>query len=437
MHGGMDKQDEQLAAAAMALIRAGIGAADPGRAVGAAMDWVLTDPPATAGRWQVVAIGKAARAMSAAALARLPEARALVITNKGNDAPLDRATILVAGHPVPDAAGEDAARRVEALLRGCDPGDRVLALISGGGSAMLPAPVAGVSLADKQEVNRLLLGSGADIGQTNLIRQALSRLKGGGWLRASKAPVVALILSDVPGDDLRVIASGPTVAPIGSIADAAATARDLGLWPRLPASVRAALSRPDDPDGRGHAAEDCAAEDCGAGTGPRNILIGSNAISVAAMVAAGAAPGAVALQGDVEDCARRLVAACRDAAPGTALAFGGETTVVLTGDGMGGRNQELALRFARAAEAGGLAGDWVFAAVGSDGRDGPGEAAGGLVGPCTMARMRAAGLDPDDVLARNDTTPALAAAGGLVITGATGTNVADLAVFVAAGPAGP
>lgn len=409
--------ENDLRARAMRLIEAGIAAADPGRAVARAMPLALDDPPGPGGVWRIVALGKAARAMAAAALEALPDAQALVVTNAGNDAALDRAEICVAGHPVPDAAGEAAARRVEALLRGCDPADRLLALISGGGSAMLPAPVAGMTLADKQQVNRLLLASGADITQTNLIRQALSRLKGGGWLRICRAPVTALILSDVPGDDLRVVASGPTVAAIGTLAEAGATARALGIWDRLPEVAQLALRRP---DGRG------------ATPGATNILVGSNGHSLAALLGAGALPGGAALSGDVEDCARALLLRARGAAPGTALAFGGETTVRLAGDGMGGRNQELALRFARAAEAAGLPGDWCFAAVGSDGRDGPGEAAGGIVGPGTLARMRAAGIDPDDALARNDSTPALAAADGLVITGATGTNVADLAVFLRA-----
>ncbi|MBU3030135.1 glycerate kinase type-2 family protein [Paracoccus marinaquae] len=414
------EQNPSLRTRAMQLIEAGIGAADPGLSVARAMASVLADPPAPGGAWRLIALGKAARAMAAAALEALPGARALVVTNAGNDAPLERAEILVAGHPVPDAAGESAARRVEALLGGAGAQDRVLALISGGGSAMLPAPLAGISLAEKQQVNRLLLASGADIGQTNLIRQAISRLKGGGWLRICPAPVTALILSDVPGDDLRVIASGPTVAPIGAIAEAAGTARVLGIWDRLPASVQVALSRP---------------EDRPAPPPARNTLVGSNGQSVAAMIAAGAQDGGLPLEGDVEDCARALMAVAAKAPPGAALVFGGETTVRLTGDGLGGRNQELALRFARAAEAAGMGGDWLFASVGSDGRDGPGEAAGGIVDPQTLARMRKAGLDLEDVLARNDSTPALQAAGGLVVTGATGTNVADLAVFLRAGPA--
>lgn len=407
--------EADLRARAMALIAAGNAAADPGRAVARAMGDVLADPSGPGGRWQVIALGKAARAMAEAALAALPGAAALVITNAGNDAPLAGAEILVAGHPVPNAGGEAAATRVEAHLAAMRPEDRVLALISGGGSAMLPAPVSGVSLAEKQATSRLLLGSGADITQMNLIRQALSRLKGGGWCARSVAPITALILSDVPGDDLRVVASGPTVSPIGTLAEAAELAVRLGIWEALPVSVRAALTRPE-PAGRGAGAA-------------RNRLVGSNGQSLAAMVAAGGTLAGLALEGDVEAAAAALVARCRQASPGEALVFGGETTVRLTGDGLGGRNQELALRFARRAVD--LPGDWVFAAVGSDGRDGPGEAAGGMVGPKTLARLAAAGHSIEDVLARNDSTPALTAADALVTTGPTGTNVADLAVFLA------
>ncbi|MDO5657252.1 MAG: DUF4147 domain-containing protein [Paracoccus sp. (in: a-proteobacteria)] len=407
-----------LAEKALALVAHGIAAAEPGGCVTRHMAAVLGDPPGPGGAWIVIAVGKAARAMTGAALEALGPATlaqdALVITNAGNDAALRGARIIVSGHPVPDRAGLEAAHQVEAMLRAARPVDRVLALISGGGSAMLPAPREGISLTEKQDLNRLLLAAGADIVQMNLIRQSLSRLKGGGWLRLSQAPVTALILSDVPGDDLRVVASGPTSPPIGPPEDARAVLRDLGLWPRLSESLRAALMRPRlDADPRP----------------ARNILIGGNAQSVAAICAHGAVPGPD-LTGDVEDCAARLVRAARDLPPGQAMAMGGETTVLLCGDGEGGRNQELALRFAVRAEAEGLSGPWAFAAIGSDGRDGPGSAAGGVVGPGTLAAMRRAGVQPEAALRRNDSGPALRAAGALVETGATGTNVADLAVFI-------
>lgn len=272
-----------------------------------------------------------------------------------------------------------------------------------------------MTLADKQAVNRLLLASDADIAQVNPIRQGLSRLKGGGWLRLSRAPVAALILSDVPGDDLRVIASGPTVAPVGTRAEAADLARRLGIWERMSDVARAVLRQPQDRRALPPA---------------RNILIGSNALSVAAMVAAGADPAPLPLAGDVQDCARAIWVLAPGLRPGQALAFGGKTTVRLVGDGMGGRNQELALRLALLAEAQPVNFGWAFVAVGSDGRDGPGEAAGGLVGPGTPAAIRAGGIDPAAALARNNSTPALAAGDALVAAGATGTNVADLAVLV-------
>lgn len=410
-------QGGPLQTLAMTLIGAGISAADPGQAVLRNMKAVLDDPSGPGGKWQVIGLGKAARAMTQAALAELPVGtNALVITNAGNDQPLEGARVRRAGHPQPDQAGADAAHEVIAALQGLGAQDRMLALISGGGSAMLPAPPEGVTLAQKQEVNRLLLGSGADIGGVNLIRQAISRLKGGGWLRLSKAPVTALILSDVPGDDLRVIASGPTVAPVGSRADAVALAQDLGIWAKFPPEVQAAMQIPRDPAPLPPA---------------RNILVGSNALSVAAMVNAGATPAPFALEGDVSDCAARIWALAAGLGPGDALAFGGETTVRLTGDGMGGRNQELALRLAMLSDQGPpLPFDWVFASVGTDGRDGPGEAAGGLVGPQTISAIRAGGMDPAAALARNDSTPALQRGGGLVTIGPTGTNVADLAVLL-------
>ncbi|REG57003.1 hydroxypyruvate reductase [Paracoccus versutus] len=212
-----------------------------------------------------------------------------------------------------------------------------------------------------------------------------------------------------------MIASGPTVAPVGTRAEAADLARRLGIWERLPEVARAVLRQP---------------EDRRALPPARNILIGSNALLVAAMVAAGADPAPLPLAGDVQDCARAIWALAPGLRPGQALAFGGETTVRLVGDGMGGRNQELALRLALLAEAQPVNFGWAFAAVGSDGRDGPGEAAGGLVGAGTPAAIRAGGIDPAAALARNDSTPALAAGDALVLTGATGTNVADLAVLV-------
>ncbi len=298
------------------------------------------------------------------------------------------------------------------------PGQHILALISGGGSALLPAPVAGISLDEKATVNRLLLGSGAEITAMNLVRQQLSRLKGGGLVRAAApAHVTALILSDVIGDDLRAIASGPTVAPLGNRTEARDILHAHHVWDALPASVRAHLSAPETPLPPLPPAT--------------NLLVGSNRKSVLAMAAA--APTAHVpdepLTGDVADAAQRVAAS----GPGTTL-FGGETTVVLKGRGLGGRNQELALRTALLAEAQNWPAPWVFLSAGTDGRDGPTEAAGAVVDHSSLARMRSKGIDPAERLAQNDSNPCLAASDDLLITGGTGTNVADLQVLIRGTP---
>ncbi|MBC7142217.1 MAG: DUF4147 domain-containing protein, partial [Rhodobacteraceae bacterium] len=291
--------------------------------------------------------------------------------------------------------------------------------------ALLPAPIAGLTLADKVAVNRLLLATGFEITEMNLVRQQLSRLKGGGLLRAAApAPVTAYILSDVIGDDLRVIASGPTVAPIGGKAEARALLQSRGIWDALPAAVRAVLDRDEAPSAPLPAAT--------------NILVGSNRKSLDAIVAAAGPEVSVVndrLTGDVGDAAEAVVAAARNAPVDSAhcLVFGGETTVTLRGTGLGGRNQELALRVALSMPD--LGRDWVFLSGGTDGRDGPTDAAGGVVDAGTAARIRAAGGDPDALLADNDSHAALSLSGDLLVTGASGTNVADVQILLL-GPGG-
>jgi glycerate 2-kinase len=456
------------------LFAGAVAAADPGRAVTRALEAA----PVAGTRVWAVAVGKAARAMAEAAITHLDplnsetgsmgagratasgahrgmgarptiEARKLaisgrksgaiaklalsaeesglmasggrvagmiVVTNAENAAPLNGAEVHVAGHPVPDAGGLKAAEAVEAMLARTSPGDVVLALISGGGSALLPAPVAGVSLAEKAEASRLMLGAGLDITEMNSVRQHLSRLKGGGLARAAApARVVALILSDVIGDDLRVVASGPTVAPICARAKARKLLQARGLWERMPGAVRAALER-EEAEAPVPAAE--------------NRLIGSNRMSLDAVVAAsGAELWSDRLTGDVGAAADWLVARMRAAPAGRVLAVcGGETTVTLRGQGRGGRNQELALRVAVGLE--GPARPWVFLSGGTDGRDGPTEAAGGLVDGGTLGRIAAAGGDWRALLAENDSNRALTLAGDLLVTGGTGTNVADVQIVI-------
>ncbi|MGR3469110.1 MAG: glycerate kinase type-2 family protein [Shimia sp.] len=393
-------------AEALRLFQAGVAAADPADGVSRA----LAKRPVAPDAW-IVAVGKAAVKMTEAAMDHVPSPRGvIVVTNPENARPLPGAQVFAASHPVPDAEGLRAAEAVEAMLAQTTVGQEVLVLISGGGSALVPAPRAGLSLDDKQRVAELLLGSGADIVQMNLIRQALSRLKGGGLASvAAPARVRSLILSDVVGDEPSAIASGPTVAPLGSVADARQAVQDLGLWDAVPETVRQALmtergvQAPSDPD---------------------LTLIGSNSLSLRAM--GDAAPKAILhetpLAGDVADAAARIAEERR---PGIHL-FGGETTVRLTGTGRGGRNQELALRVALALE--GRTSPWVYLQAGTDGRDGPTDAAGGLVDDRTLARIDA----PAALLADNDAYAALDQADALLRIGGTGTNVADLGVLILA-----
>lgn len=415
------------AAVARAIFDAGVVAADPAAAVRAS----LTAAPVQAER--IVAVGKAALAMLAAARERLPDVPALAVTNRENATETAGARVLVAGHPVSDVAGEVAARAVEAFVADAGEDETVLVLVSGGASAMLPAPVEGVSLAEKIAVTELLLGSGVPIDEMNAVRRALSRLKGGGLARAiHPARTVALLLSDVPRDEIAAIGSGPTVAQ-GTTAQASRAAIDVlrryGLAERVPASVCKALTT------RAQADELDSGNEGGAIV--ENRLVGGNGPSLDAMAARCVADGLPHrivtrwLDGDVADAAAAMHRAAMDAPDGKfALLVGGETTVVLRGDGVGGRNQELALRFAMLAERTPLGRSWAFLSGGTDGRDGPTEAAGGLVDAATVPAIRAAGIDPTEALGRNDSGTALAAGGGLLVTGPTGTNVADLQVLV-------
>ena len=397
--------------AALRIFRAGVAAADPYQAVDKAL---RANPVTISGKLLVLAVGKAAMRMAQAAVAHVSGAEVIVITNYENAQDVDNEKVFTAGHPIPDEGGAKAARYVITKLQTLGQGDQVLALISGGGSALMPAPPKGITLQDKAEVNRLLLSCGAEIGQMNLIRQQISDLKGGGLLRiTAPAKVRALILSDVVGDDLRLIASGPTVAPVGTREQAVDLLKSYAIWGDLPASVQAHLSTP--------------APELPPLPQAENQLVGSNPISVAAMKqAAGVATvHPDPLTGDVAQAAEIILKFGK----GVTL-FGGETTVKLTGTGLGGRNQELALRVALLAEQQGWGDDWVFLSGGTDGRDGPCDAAGGIVDGGTLKRMREAGVSPKDMLANNDSYHALQAAGDLLMIGATGTNVADLQVLI-------
>ncbi|WP_371154670.1 glycerate kinase [Jannaschia sp. 2305UL9-9] len=387
------------------IFMAGVARANPEAAVIDALDGVRRPD-------LILALGKAAVAMARPALSRFPGTPCLVVTNPENAATLDGAEVILGGHPVPDDGSLAAGQALLSRARALSAGQHCLVLVSGGGSALAVAPAGAMTLADKADVSRLLLGAGLDITAMNLVRQNLSLLKGGGLARAlAPATAEALILSDVVGDDLAAIASGPMVPPLGTAAEAIDLLRRQDLWDRMPAAARDALGT----------AEPIATPEVTCR------LVGSNRLSAEAMHAA--APDARLdpdpLVGDVSDAAARIVAVAQ-AGPGTTL-WGGETTVILRGDGRGGRNQELALRVADALR--GFDRPWAFLSGGTDGRDGPTDAAGALVDNGTLARAAARGCDVTAALARNDSYAVLAASGDLLMTGGTGTNVADLQIL--------
>ncbi|WP_305906453.1 DUF4147 domain-containing protein [Methylomarinum sp. Ch1-1] len=432
------------------IFRAGIDAADPFQAVARslkadahqleiALD--LEHPEQKrVGQWSkvhLIAFGKAACAMADAAQQIIPtdcQAKpGIAVTNYENASAVDNIRVFAAGHPLPDDAGLDAAKQVAATVAQAQPQELVLVLVSGGGSALLPYPTDGVSLQDKIKTTDLLLASGATINQINCVRKHLSKLKGGGLAKlAAPADLHALILSDVLGDDLSSIASGPTVADDSRYADAVAVLHDKALWDKIPQTVRVHLEK----GCRGEIAETPKSGDpLFAHTG--HTLLGSNRISVNATLQAAQRLGYETILYDDHLCgeargeAEKLVLAAKQRQrqglhKATALLAGGETTVTLTGSGKGGRNQEMALAFALAAERHGLNGDWVFLSGGTDGRDGPTDAAGGLVDPATVKLIAGAAA----LLDNNDAYNALKQSQDLLDTGATGTNVADLQVLL-------
>ncbi len=387
----------------------------------------LPIPPA--GRTVVIGAGKAAAAMARAVEARWPTGKplsGLVVTRYGHGVgPLPRIEVVEASHPVPDSAGRAAAARMLALVGGLGPDDLVLCLISGGGSALLALPADGIELADKQMVNRALLRSGAGIGEMNCVRKHLSAIKGG-RLAAAAAPaaLVTLMISDVPGDDPSVIASGPTVPDPSTLAEARAVLARYAIVP--PPAVAARLAdaaaetpKPGDP-AFGH-------------TRLAMIATPQDALEAAAAVAraSGVAPVILgnAIEGEAAEVARVMAGVARQCAahgqPAPApcvLISGGETTVTVRGRGRGGRNAEFLLGLAAALE--GHAGIHAIACD-TDGIDGTEDNAGALLSPDTLSRAALCGLDARDRLADNDGYGFFAALGDLVVTGPTLTNVND------------
>jgi glycerate 2-kinase len=382
----------------------------------------------------VVGAGKASGSMAQAVEAVLDgiAVEGLVAVKELHEPGPRRVRLVEAGHPIPDARGEAAAAEILRLARDAGPDSLVLCLISGGGSALSPAPVRGVTLAEKQAVTRLLLECGATINELNAVRKHLSRLKGGQLARAAHpARVVSLLLSDVIGDPLDVIASGPTAPDPTTFGDALGILDRFRLRARLPPSVRAHLEA----GARGEAEETPKPGDP-ALAGVTNVVIGNNELVVDAAVAEARRVGLTPclltrrLQGEAREVARVFASLLDETARGgliqgrpACLIAGGETTVTIRGRGTGGRCQEFAL--ALAPELASMR-DVVVLAAGTDGSDGPTDAAGAVVDTTTLERARGKGIDARRALAENDSHPFFAALGDLVMTGPTGSNLMDV-----------
>lgn len=391
-------------------------------------------PTVPRGRTIVVGAGKATAAMASALDDAWPAPlTGVVVTRYGHASPCKRIDVVEAAHPVPDDAGIAAARRVLAAVQGLTRDDLVICLISGGGSALLPLPLPGIALADKQSVARALLASGAPISDINCVRRHLSAIKGGRLAAACHpARVVTLAISDVPGDDPIDIASGPTVADPTTREDALAVLARYRI--AAPPAVAEALRDP--------AAESVKPNDPRLARASYHLIATPQmALEAAASVARGegVAPLILAdsLEGEARDVGKMLAAIARQvamhdqpAAPPCVLLSGGETTVTVRGSGRGGRNVECLLALALALQGlphvHALAGD-------TDGVDGQEEIAGAIIAPDTLARARALGLRAGPMLVDNDAHTFFEALGDAFVTGPTRTNVNDFrAVLITA-----
>lgn len=369
---------------------------------------------------------------------RLP-IEGVVTVRYGHAAPTRRVCIRQAGHPVPDQAGTDATREIVELLSTAAADDLVLCVISGGGSALLTLPAEGISLEDLQRTTDALLASGATINEINVVRKHLDTVKGGGLARvAAPAQLVTLVLSDVVGNPLDSIASGPTVPDTSTFADAARVFDRYQLWNVVPASVahrlRSGLA--------GSIAETPKpGEALFARSQTQTVVVGSNLLACEAAADAASRLGfgtlvlSTFVEGEAREAARVLAGVLREIdASGHPLprpclvVAGGETTVTLRGKGRGGRNQELALAAAFALR---NVPNVLLASIGTDGNDGPTDAAGAVCDGSTLSEALARGLDPSAALANNDSYTFFDALDGLLRTGPTQTNVNDLYLLFA------
>ncbi|MBK9170988.1 MAG: glycerate kinase [Bryobacterales bacterium] len=431
---------------ALRLFRAALKAADPYEAVlrhvrvdgGTLIAGRARYPLDRYRRILVLGAGKAGARM-AQAVERLLGKRisgGLLNVKYGHTARLRRVELNECGHPVPDEAGVAGAARIAALAQSAGPDDLVICLISGGASALTPLPPPPITLAEKQATTRLLLACGANIHELNAVRKHLSAFKGGQLARlAAPAPVLALLLSDVIGDDLDVIGSGPTVGDRSTFASAWGIFERYGIAGQAPASVRERFAQ----GMRGEIAETPKPGDPVFGK-VRNLVVGSNRLAVDAAAREARALGyrtlvlSTSIEGETRDVARMHAAIAREIResgrplkPPACIITGGETTVTLRGQGKGGRNQEFVL-----AAGIDLAGEpnTVVLSGGTDGTDGPTDAAGAIADGRTAARAAAAGLEPAAFLDRNDSYSFFDTLGDLIRTGPTNTNVMDVRIVL-------
>jgi glycerate 2-kinase len=380
----------------------------------------------------VIGAGKASARMAVAAERLLGRRITAGLVNAPNASELRCIEINECGHPIPDRHGVAGARRIAQIASAAGPDDLIVCLISGGASALLPLPAAPITLAEKQKTTRLLLHCGANIHEINCVRKHLSLIKGGQLARlAYPATLVTLILSDVIGDDLDVIGSGPTAPDRSTFADARAIFERYRIWTKLPRAVRERVSS---------GSEETPKPGDRIFRKTHNVIVGSNALAVDAAAREARRLGfhtlvlSTFLEGEAREVARvhaaiakEILASGRPIPRPACVISGGETTVTVRGQGLGGRNQEFALAAALAIS--GLR-DTVILSAGTDGSDGPTVAAGAIADGTTVARAEALGHNAAADLANNDSYRFFDALGDLIKTGATGTNVADVQVIL-------
>ncbi len=428
----LSSREGKLKRDGLRILERALSAADGGRAVRRCeyrLDAVKYE------RVFLVAVGKAAVPMAQAAEELVGRALTseIVVTKHGHvGGALCGCQPIEAGHPIPDAAGEQAAHSIRRLAISLMESDLLLVALSGGASALLPAPVGPVTLEAKQETTNLLLRAGANIQDLNAVRKHLSFLKGGLLAKlAYPATVVSLLLSDVIGDPLDVIGSGPTAPDESTFGEAIQVLRKFDLLARVPESVRTHLQ-----EGAAGRIEETPKSGDPIFRKVTNLIIGSNRLALTAAAEEARHLGyktsfaASSIDGETREAAAARAGVLREAAaeerPACILS-GGETTVTVRGGGKGGRNQEFAL--AAAIEIAGVQNVAVLS-VGTDGSDGPTDAAGAFATGTTVARAREAGMNPEEYLARNDSYPFFDALGDLIRTGPTGTNVMDIQILL-------